>query len=57
MVLHHRGVIFSHPVTREQLAGACIYPSRKYSLDLIDGLLLLHVRLTKPPQDALLIPF
>ena len=57
MVLHHRGVVFSHPVTREQLAGACIYPSRKYSLDLIDGLLLLHVRLTKPPQDALLIPF
>ena len=56
MVLHHRGVVLSHPVTREQLAGACIYPSRKYSLDLIDRFLLLHVRLTKPPQDALLIP-
>ena len=55
MVLHHRGVVLSHPVTREQFARACINSSCKDSLDLIDGLLLLHVRLAKPSQDALLI--
>ena len=33
----------------------CIIAIRKYSLDLVDGLLLLHMCLTKPPQDALLI--
>lgn len=56
MVLHHSRVVFSHPVSREQFAGACIYPSRKYSLDLIDRFLLLLMGLTKPPQNALLIP-
>ena len=55
-MLHHCGVVLSHPVAREQLTRARVLPGRKYSLNLINRLLLLHVGLSKPPKDALLVP-
>lgn len=55
LLLHDGGIVLGHPVGRVHFARAYVPTCRKNGLDFLDGLLLLHVRLSQPLQDSLLV--